>query len=142
MTGSLHPLPIVLCKAPWSLVLRGLLDFCRQLFSCAHYWLLVNPKLPLLTRKETHTPFIAGEQFVFVVLCSRNNFFSPRNCLAVCPLPNTHLFSAVGSPELWENKEVLAALPHSWSDRLTHSYHAGQETQRIREVHKQTWGHT
>lgn len=52
---------------------------------------------------------MAGEQFVFVVLPSRNKiyFFAPRSHLAVCPFLNTHPFSAVGFSELWKNKEVL-----------------------------------
>lgn len=86
---------------------------------------------------------MAGEQFVFVVLCSRNKiFFPPRSHLAACPFPNTHPFSAVGFSELWENKEVLPALPLSWSGRLTHPYHAGQEAQSTREVHRpgRAWG--
>lgn len=63
--------------------------------------------------------------------------------MAVCPLPDTHPFSAVGSPELWENKEMLAAFPQSWRDRLIHPYHAGHEAQSIRAVHRprgEGWG--
>lgn len=60
----------------------------------------------------------------------------------MCPFPNTHPFSAVGFSELWENKEVLPALPLSWSSRLIHPYHAWQEAQGTREVHRpgRAWG--
>lgn len=89
------------------------------------------------SQEAKRMPPMAGEQFVFVVLCTRNKiFFSPRSHLAVCPLANTHPRSAAGSPELCENKEVLAGLPQSGRDRLIHPYGAGQEAQS----NVQTWG--
>lgn len=141
MAGSLHPPPSPL-KSPMGL---GAPEPSGLLWAAAFHGSSLAPgesKITLTDSQQAkHIPPMAGEQFVFVVLCSRDKIFFSFSFLLqeatwLCALFQTHPRSAAGSPELYENKEVLAGLPQSWRDRLIHPYHAGQEAQSRREVRR------